>query len=184
MKIDVFNNRLSGIDFIRSIAILLVILNHSVENVLNMENPEVIKGFISYSSFLPSLLFTLGRIGVPLFLMITGFTMLHRDYFKENKIKHFYKNNFLSLFITTAIWIFLYNIFLTVFFNRPFNLLNMFLEIFLLKQLYISHFWYLPMIIGFYFFLPFIANGLKGVKLPYLWLIAAFCIFTLSSYQH
>lgn len=150
-----------GLDFVRFFAILAVVLNHSVEPIFNMEKPDTVIAWGNTHLHI-SLLFTIGRMGVPLFLLLSGHLLLHRDYDKPKAMKKFYMHNLLTLVIAWEIWLVLYNIFLAFYNNTAFNFNSYMLEALFVKQLFITHSWYIPMIIGIFIFIPFIAKGLKG----------------------
>lgn len=90
------------LDVVRATAILCVVLCHSVEAFYR----PVLLGQLQVSFPLwniENLLFTVGRMGVPLFLATTGALILPRDY---PDVSAFYKKSLLPLFLTTEIWIF------------------------------------------------------------------------------
>lgn len=159
-----------GLDFVRFFAILAVVLNHSVESIFNMENPNTVTAWGNTHLHL-SLIFTIGRMGVPLFLLLSGYLLLHRDYDKPKAMKKFYIHNLLTLVIAWEIWLVFYNIFLAFYNKTAFNFNSYILEALFVKQLFITHSWYIPMIIGIFIFIPFIAKGLKGSPTWSLYLI-------------
>ncbi len=168
-------SRKVSLDIIRCVAIFLVILNHAVESYYNLEDHDVA---VSYNSFDDSgimFLFTLGRIGVPLFLFLTGYLMLHRDFDSPGSIKRFWIHNLLSLIITWEIWLVLYNIFLACLNGTAFDVAGWVRQMLFVEQIEITHSWYLPMIIGVYFFLPFIAKGVKNVPKQSLYIMLGVC---------
>ena len=100
-------SRKPWLDIIRATAILCVVLCHSVEAFYR----PVLLGQLRLSFpfwNIENLLFTVGRIGVPLFLATTGALMLPRDY---PDVSAFYKKSLFPLFLTTEIWIFFNYIF-------------------------------------------------------------------------
>ena len=71
-------NRIAWIDLLRCIAIFCVILCHAATAVYDFDlesmtpiRPTVVLAFT---------LFTIGRMGVPIFLMVTGYLLLDRPY--------------------------------------------------------------------------------------------------------
>ena len=92
-------SRKPWLDIIRATAILCVVLCHSVEAFYR----PVLLGQLRLSFpfwNIENLLFTVGRIGVPLFLATTGALMLPRDY---PDVSAFYKKSLFPLFLTTEI---------------------------------------------------------------------------------
>ncbi len=72
-------NRIEWLDFARMIAIILVVLCHAVENVYALKL-DYISSISVQSKIFVFTAFTLGRIGVPFFLMISGYLLLDRAY--------------------------------------------------------------------------------------------------------
>ena len=87
--------RIRWIDLARAVAILLVVLCHATESVyqLNLENMTSLSFQSRVFGFA---CFTAGRLGVPLFLMITGSLLLSRDY-DNDRIKSFWIKNWVHL---------------------------------------------------------------------------------------
>ena len=172
-------NRNASLDIIRCVAIIFVILNHAVESYYNFEEYDSAIAVNSIEESGLMFLFTFGRIGVPLFLFITGYLLLHRDYDKPGAIKHFWIHNLLSIIVTWEIWLVLYNIFLAYLNQTAFDTKMWIRQAFFVDSLEITHSWYVPMIIGVYFFIPFIAKGIKNVPNTYLYIMLAVCFATL-----
>ena len=97
----------------------------------------------------------IGRIGVPFFLMITGFLMLDRSY-DDDRVRKFWDKNCKGLIIVTIIWAIIYAISLQ-FVTIKSSQVN-FGEA---GSLFFSHMWYMPMIIGMYLSMPFVSSALK-----------------------
>lgn len=148
--------REAWIDYVRILAILLVVLCHSVEAYYwsVMQGEEQIR-------FLPWLventLFIIGRLGVPLFLAISGTLLLGREY----DIFSFYKKSVLPLVVTTEIWTIFNFLFACIVYKKPFTLALLLRQILFLDAPSLSHMWYMPMIIGIYIFIPFVSKLLQ-----------------------
>lgn len=156
------NKRVFSYDILRSIAILLVVLCHSVEStytdVLVLSNKSQIFRIVT---------FTFGRLGVPIFLFLTGALILNKKFDSDDDIKKFYKHNLLSLFITVEIWIVIYSIFYQLLYHN-FNLELFIRNIFFDKKFDMPNMWYMPMIIGIYVALPFLSKIIKKFSLKIL----------------
>ena len=159
--------RIYSIDLLRSVAIVLVVLCHSVHRMDN---------FVDYQ------LFTVARLGVPFFLIITGYLLVDKRY-NASDMKHLYKR-LLWLFLVTEIWLIIYAIFLHIIGEQKFDIF------FLLKQLIfieqnncVVHMWYMPMIVGTYFFIPFLSNGIKDVSPKYVYMGLLFLVVYLDVIQ-
>ena len=90
-------NRIIQLDFIRVVAIVLVVLIHSVEIVYSFSLESINSMELSTRIFCLALK-TIGRIGVPFFLFLTGYLLLPRHY-SSMDINHFYKTHLLRLLI-------------------------------------------------------------------------------------
>ncbi len=147
--------RLPFIDLLRSAAILCVVLCHAVESIYSNEH-----GISSSSSFFAVAAFTLGRLGVPVFLMITGYLLLDRDY-DDEACKKFWKNNWLHLFVCTEVWFAIYELFIHYYRGMGTTFGKVVLELLFLQKVGMSHDWYLPVILGLYPLIPFVSKALK-----------------------
>lgn len=175
-KIMKEKTRIGYLDVARSIAIISITFNHAVNRSFNMNHDTYIE-FSSVSIFLTIakvLLYAFSRIGVPLFIMITGSLLLTRDYIEDGKIKKFIKHNWLSLFITTEIWLFIMFWYKQV---LPGSILlndglSKCIAKFVTTMLFINPFtmgsmWYMEMILCVYFMIPILAVALKNFSYKY-----------------
>lgn len=71
--------RLYSIDAIRSLAMVLVIIVHTKGYFFSSDNSPLIF----------CLLKVLGTVGVPLFVILTGYLMIHRNYETDDYLKNF-----------------------------------------------------------------------------------------------
>lgn len=151
------NKRIIWLDVSRALAISLVILTHATDQI-----------FIKYlygdstttlfTSIIMYTFFTLGRLGVPIFLFITGSLLLKRNYLEKDNTIKFFKKNYLPLLLATIFWIFTYNLFDTLILKKGFSLGNLILELLFLRRNNMPHMWYMYMILGMYLAIPFIAT--------------------------
>lgn len=154
--------RSSVLDFIRVIATFLVVFNHAIVLIYN-PNLDSMQWMSGQNKIFCVAGFTLGRIGVPLFLMLTGYLLLSRNY-KEGDIKRFYRKKILPLFLVWELWIIFYQIYMCLFNQIPFDFLKYVRQALFLEHVEMIHAWYMPMIIGIYFFLPYISNALHKIN--------------------
>ena len=146
--------RIQWIDLVRAIAILTVLYIHATDGIYIITSDMIVNYTLPSRIFNFASLF-IGRIGVPFFLMITGYLLLDRSY-DDDKTRHFWANNVRTLIIITVIWTILYVIslqFVTVFYDV--------VNVSEAGTLFFSHMWYMPMIIGMYLSLPFVASALS-----------------------
>lgn len=175
--------RIEWIDVIRCIAILCVVMCHAVEGNIYSFNVEFLNSLASSSKLFAIVMFSLGRLGVPFFLMMSGYLLLDREY-NDDACKRFWKDKWLGLLLATEIWIVLYNVIGVIFHFTEFSAVSMIREILLLKASYMNHMWYMPMILGMYLTLPLVANALKTVQyktilIPYV--VVLVCTFGITT---
>lgn len=170
--------RIIWLDYVRALAIFLVVLTHALEGVYALSAEAVLANSTISKLFLFNVM-NLTRHGVPLFLMISGYLLLSRNYAlskpkdlsdgaKIYTCCDFWKKNLLNLFITVEIWIVLYNLYFVILDRRPFDFVKLIRQMLLIDSLELSHEWYIYMILGVYIFLPFVAHILNNIDLKYL----------------
>ncbi len=108
--------RVIWLDYARALAIICVVITHTTERVYNLSAAELLQN-TGYSRIFAISMFTIGRLGVPIFFFLTGFLVLGKEYNGEKAI-NFYAQNVGGLLITTEIWILLYNVFDTCFYGE------------------------------------------------------------------
>ena len=146
--------RVEWIDFVRAIAILTVLYIHATDGIFIISSDSIMHFGIYSRAFQFASLF-IGRIGVPFFLMITGYLLLDRSY-DDDRVRKFWTKNCKGLIIVTVIWAVIYAIslqFVTVGSGQV-NYAEA-------GSLFFSHMWYMPMIIGMYLSMPFVASALR-----------------------
>lgn len=158
--------RIDWIDATRCFAIFCVVLNHAIENIyiLNVENLSTLS---TKSQLFAIGSFTFGRLGVPIFLMITGYLLLDRNWNQESCLK-FWKNNCFRLFVCTEIWWIIYNVFIAVYHKTPFNMVYFIQDLLFLKKINLGHVWYMPMILGLYILIPMAGIALQKFDIKHL----------------
>lgn len=177
--------RIDGIDAIRCTAVICVILCHVVVGDIYEFNIEYMNALTLCSRLFAFCIFTIGRLGVPLFLLMTGYLMLDREY-DEHSCMNFWKNKWFGLLIALECWIVIYHCFICWFYNQDIVIETVIKEMLFLKPLSMNHTWYMPMILGMYLLLPIISNALikvnsKTILFPYIIVfISAFIVPTLN----
>lgn len=150
------------LDLARVIAIVSITLNHAVNrSYRNYQGQRAEYLAIPLVSTLFKTLITVfSRIGVPLFLMITGVLILNKKMDDGKDLKRFYKHNLLSLLITTEIWYFLFYWYLVL--DQGIQKIGwmkaidgMFSTMLFQNQTTMDCMWYMPMILCVYTTLPF-----------------------------
>lgn len=171
--------RILWLDYARVAAILFVVVCHATEGsyyFIRMGEKDV----TFFTWLVENILFTIGRFGVPLFVMISGGLMLEKEY----SIGNFYKNRLLPLLVTTEIWIVICYFFSLFVKGNEYGTKEFLYNITFLKQSPLSHMWYMPMILGLYLVVPFVSKALKNISfkeisLPILCATVAFLLVPL-----
>ena len=149
------------IDAIRSYAIFLIVLLH-----VSADYVEVYKN-IPFGHWLSGNLFdSFSQIGVPLFLMISGFLLL-TNYHEEN-VRIFFKKRFLKVFVPFLIWSAFYFFWRGLFHGEALNFLSVLRDFITTKSYYhLGFFYYL---LSLYIATPFIYQLVKNRALitPFL----------------
>ena len=150
-------NRIEWIDLVRAIAILTVLYIHATDGIYIISS-DAIMNYTLFSRIFQFASLFIGRIGVPFFLMITGYLLLDRAY-DDEKVRRFWTKNCKGLIIVTVIWSAIYavSILYVSLFSTNVNTIEA-------GNLFFSHMWYMPMIIGMYLSLPFVASALSHYK--------------------
>ena len=98
------SNRIVKLDMARTFAILCVVLCHCSEMIYTQQSVKVAELGISSRIFMFGT-FTIGRLGVPIFLYLSGILLLKKTIDSDEDIFKFYKNNLFPLFVVNEIWV-------------------------------------------------------------------------------
>ena len=188
MKAQNENERIIWLDVARSIAIVSITVNHAVNRSFAVNYDQ----FIEFNSIpialtiIKTVLYAFSRIGVPLFLMISGALLLPKDYENGGGAK-FLKRNWLQLFITTELWLaimFWYKQVLpgSILFSEGIGpcLLSFVMTMLFLNPVTMGSMWYMEMILCVYLMIPILAIALKKLGFKYFLIpiaIVVFCSF-------
>lgn len=176
--------RILWLDYARCFAIICVVLIHGVERIYAYDAQQT--AMLSAGSLLfRNIAFVAGRLGVPVFLAITGYLLLDREYSSADKIFRFYKHNLLPIIITTEIWNLIYDAVIFIG-NGKFDFDMLIRDLLFFKTNQMGNMWYMPMIIGVYVALPFVANAIRNIEtkalaVPFVLLglsVFAFCFYS------
>lgn len=152
-------NRSASLDLIRAVAALFVVLNHAI----TLRYPIDAGTLLDYAPadrLLCLAGFTTGRIGVPLFLMLTGCLLLPRTYDRP-RIRRFYRRNLLPMLLVWEFWILAYQLYCH---HLPLDLPLYLRRALFLEGADLPHSWYMPVILGIYLFLPYISIALSHME--------------------
>lgn len=154
------SNRIFWCDFVRGVAILLVVLNHSVEYVFDLNTSASFLSYTRSEEMFSTFFFGLGRLGVPSFLFLTGYLILSKDFTPQRTVV-FYKHNLLRMILTMEVWMVFLDVFVHLV-NPDYSLSKMIAAAFFVKAVPYMQMWYVPFIVGVYIGLPFLACIVKS----------------------
>ncbi len=152
-------------ELLRCLAILLVVLVHVTSEPLHLWREDLGAFFPIYT-----LAYTLGHLGVPIFLMISGALLCNQK--RNISLKKLYGRMIPRILLPLIFWGYIFSLMEQWFSLRTFTgsmLLTALLHV--LNGDSWTHLWYLYMLIGLYLLLPilrFTANGLKRSQKRYL----------------
>lgn len=156
MSFSSLNSRNINLDLARSFAICSIVLCHCTEFTYQLTQ-ESWSTSSTLSQYVRTILFTLGRLGVPIFLMLSGFLLLQRHKMNNfDDYKVFIKRKWFPLLICSQVWIIIYYIY-NLFFNvEIWSFKNLISQLMFFSLPRVPHWWYIPMIIGIYLLIPLI----------------------------
>ncbi len=99
--------RVVWLDFARFIAIISISMNHAVAavyGIFSLSHDDFNTGRGIFSETFRAVCFVFSRLGVPLFLMLSGVLLLKKHMDTAEDVWKFFKHNLLSLFIAAEIW--------------------------------------------------------------------------------
>lgn len=153
--------RVQWLDLVRTAAIICVVLCHATEHMYHFNAQSSSLGLVYQIA--KYTFFTIGRLGVPLFMLCSGYLLLDRQYDEQACIR-FWKYNLLRLFLCTECWFLIYDIYLHLANDAALSLVSIAKDLLFLSAVNMPHAWYMPMILGMYVLFPFVANALRSMK--------------------
>ena len=179
-------NRNYSLDVIRALAIICVVANHSIELLFPFDyKTNGVELFCDMSftyQVFQFVVFTMGRLGVPLFFMLTGYLLVTREYDTKEKIIKFYRRNFLGLVLVWYVWILLYNTYFAIFGQKQFVIQDVLSELFLIRQVPLTHTWFMNEIITIYAIIPVLSYFLKKVGHIQEFVVGILLLSAINSY--
>lgn len=148
---------LKWIDLVRVIAIVCVLICHSVEFIYGQADLSDAGSRVFIFAC-----HAFGRLGVPLFLMITGCLLLDRHY-DEAVIRRFWTKKWLNLLACTGIWFVVYEVFLFAIGRGTTDPVKLIQELLITRNIDLTHTWYMGMILAVYILIPFVAMAINSV---------------------
>ena len=139
-------NRILYLDEVRSLAIILVVLGHLIRSFSH-----------DFSSWqICSGVFSLTRIGIPLFFAVSGALLLTR----KHDVKSFLEKRFKRVFLPFAFWIIVYMVLGVVIWQYKFTLQYVFEITFGAHQL-CELFWFIWSLMGVYLLIPVLSSFIR-----------------------
>ena len=164
--------RNAGIDIVRTIAILCVIGVHTLPQTVPLALGIGREGASVPLRVLTQFIQTLGQVGVPLFLVISGYLMLDKDYTGRN-LRRFITHNLLPLLVSFEFWNLAMAAIKHYWITHDVSVAAVIKSALFLADPPMGHLWYLQMIFAAYCTLPLLALGLQKIREthnePYLW---------------
>ncbi|NDP20690.1 MAG: acyltransferase [Paludibacter sp.] len=151
------SNKIQYLDTLRTFATLGVIIIHITSALVNMTWNRNI-GYWWIGNIVESAM----RFAVPMFLLLSGATMLGKEY----KLSEFYKRRLMRVLVPFLFWMIIYWIFRWTMLppkQQPhefYATLHWAVTLFL-KEGISKHFWYIYMILCFYLLIPFVGKVLR-----------------------
>lgn len=146
--------RLYSMDLIRVIAMVLVIIVHT-KYYFFMPNAH---------SSIYAVLKVIGTVGVPLFVILTGYLMFDRNYEDEAYLKKYLSHNLLPLFTAYEFWNIAWNVLrYTHVVENPQKWSAVLKAAFFMGDT-LSALWYLPMTIALYLGMPILSMACHRIK--------------------
>ena len=175
MKMLNTKNRIIYLDILRGLAIILILFWHVSNNFpTNLTNWKCSISFLA-----------LARIGIPLFLMISGALILNR---KNSNIKDFFKKKIKRLFIPYILWVIIYfalgltlihDMYGLYYYDTPASLsIEYFCSVLFSLSAFSSILWFIWCIFGFYLAVHILDSFIRDYELKgleYILIIAFIC---------
>lgn len=179
--------RIIWLDVARCFAIISISLNHAAIRAYNLDDClAVFSAESTASTVFAAVIYVISKIGVPVFLMISGALLLDKRIETADDVLAFYKNNLLRIFITTEIWLII--MFLCL--NLP-NIMSisqisdigelaagLAMTMCFVNQTTFGSMWYMPMIMCIYLLIPMIAMIIKRIPFKIVAIPSAIVFFS------
>lgn len=163
-------------DLARTIAIFSIVFCHCTEFSYSLSQEAWFQSSEA-SRYIRTIFFTFGRLGVPIFLMLSGYLLLQRHKIEDFKdYETFIIKKWFPLVLCSQCWIFIYYLFNLSNGIEIWNFKNLVSQLLFFSLPKVIHWWYIPMIVGLYLFVPVlkILKQTLGDKFLALWFLISF----------
>ena len=174
------NNRIEWLDSLRALAIIAVIIIHISSPIVNVTFGESMNFW-----WIGHIVDSAVRFAVPLFLMISGATLLTRKY----NLKEYYKRRFMRVVLPFLFFMLVYWVFRWI--NLPANqqphdfnsIIDWGIRLFLEEGIS-KHLWFVYMLVFLYLIIPFVGEFVRKLKSEMIiFLLAAWVLLCLISHN-
>lgn len=159
---------IKGLPVVGVAALILVMLCNACQDIYGI-------GYSNINNIYPELtwkmwiagftLFSVGRIGVPLLLVVIGFQWLPIRYESIGKCLDYWKRNLLPLALVWVIWSFIYQICIQVGGGHSFNLLEMLKVVFLVSETEYCSIWIVRLVLLCVAFVPLLSIVVQSINI-------------------
>lgn len=146
--------RIYSMDLIRVIAMILVIIVHTKGNFFSKDVHSAVYAFLKVA----------GTIGVPLFVMLTGYLMFGRNYNDNSYLQKYLSRNLLPLVIAYEVWNIVWNLLRYTHVAENPQKWSAIIKAGLFMGDTMSALWYLPMTIALYLGMPLLAVAYHNIS--------------------
>ena len=136
--------------------VLRIGIENATDNIMTITQASLLAKIVGYSFFV------MGRISIPMILILIGFEVLPGDYSSSEKVLDYYKKTFLPIFMIWEIWVLVYQVFLHIWMGRAYSLSTWIKEAFLIKYVDLNNAWIFRFVMLFLLIAPLVAVVLQA----------------------
>lgn len=131
-------------------------IENATDNIMTITQASLLAKIVGYSFFV------MGRISIPMILILIGFEVLPGDYSSSEKVLDYYKKAFLPIFMIWEIWVLVYQVFLHIWMGRAYSVSTWIKEAFLIKYVDLNNAWIFRFVMLFLLIAPLVAVVLQA----------------------
>lgn len=131
-------------------------IENATDNIMTITQASLLAKIVGYSFFV------IGRISIPMILILIGFEVLPGDYSSSEKVLDYYKKTFLPIFMIWEIWVLVYQVFLHIWMGRAYSVSTWIKEAFLIKYVDLNNAWIFRFVMLFLLIAPLVAVVLQA----------------------
>lgn len=131
-------------------------IENATDNIMTITQASLLAKIVGYSFFV------MGRISIPMILILIGFEVLPGNYSSSEKVLDYYKKTFLPIFMIWEIWVLVYQVFLHIWMGRAYSVSTWIKEAFLIKYVDLNNAWIFRFVMLFLLIAPLVAVVLQA----------------------